>query len=237
MAITDYDRQAVIWCAQISELNEFLDRAEALNGKAKIKAAAASHTLALESAAMFPGMGEADDEALASMLGRLTDKSRLYISAHGAFGEVPKVVCWDAPTFVGILKKNGLRRAKLINLVACEMGRDYSDELENYIITSAPPNSFAAQFHRELKTQEPELLTEVRAYTWFTGEIIRKDANMPADLKPFPIGTKLKTASEVQPHKWVHKPKDCKISFFWDNGKQRRRYMNPDGNKAIDDPL
>jgi hypothetical protein len=43
MAITDYDRQAVIWAGEKADLAGFLDQAEALNGKAQRKATEASH--------------------------------------------------------------------------------------------------------------------------------------------------------------------------------------------------
>ena len=234
MAITDYDRQAVIWCAELADLSQFLDRADALNEKATAKAAAAKHEIAVESAAMFPGMGAADDEALAGMLKSLTDSSRLYICGHGGFGPAPKIVQWDAPAFVGVLKKNGLKHAKLINLVSCEMARDYSDDLEDYILT--PANSFAALFHQELKTQEPALLTEVRAYTWFIWVINRSVKEMPPKFATLPIGTKLVADDHRKPlGQSLHKPKRYKISFYWEEGSQRRRYMNKDGNAPIDD--
>jgi hypothetical protein len=199
MAIGDYDHQAVIWCGQKADLSHFLNQADVLNDKAKKKAAAAQHQITVTSAAMFPGMGKADDEVLTEMLAALTDKSRLYICGHGSPGAVPKFVGWDAKTFAGLLKSHGLKRAKLINLVSCELARDYRPNLPGRIFPLA--DSFAAQFHRELKEQEPPLLTEVRAYTW----LLAVNLGWIADL---PTGSKVMVEKESDSvvDQWEYKP-------------------------------
>jgi len=230
MAITDYDRQVVIWCPDKSgELLNFKEEALALNEKAATKAAAKNHKLELATAQLFPNAKDAVSKTLAEMLEKLTDKSRLYICAHGSFGPVPKIVCWDGEGLAALLKQHGLKHAKLINLVSCEMGRDYHEDLENYIIPGNS-SSFAAQFHQALKDGEPELLTEVRAYTWFVGTMREKTSSLQA-------GAKAVTAVADPPErrKWLYKPEGYKISFYWENGKQRRRYMNKGGNSPIDD--
>jgi hypothetical protein len=163
MAIKNYDHQAVIWCGEKADLTFFLDQADALNEKARSKATAAQHKLTVDSQTMFPGMGKGDDTALSETLEALTDKSRLYICGHGSFGPAPKFVCWDAKTFAKLLKEHGLKRAKLINLVSCQLARDYRPNLPGHVFPLA--DSFAAQFHQELKDQAPALPTEVRAYT------------------------------------------------------------------------
>jgi len=230
MAITDYDHQAVIWCGQKADLPHFLNQADALNAKAKGKAAAAQHQITVDSQAMFPGMGEADDEALTDLLAPLTDKSRLYICGHGSAGAVPKFVGWDAKTFAGLLKSRGLKRAKLINLVSCELARDYRPNLPGRVFPLA--DSFAAQFHRELKDQEPALLTEVRAYTWLLAVNLGWIGDVPTGGKVMLEKEDSKVIDE-----WEYKPPGYKISFYWEDGAQRRRYMNKSGNSLIEFPL
>jgi len=230
MPITDYDRQLVIWCPDKSgEFLNFKEEARALTEKAETKAAANKHKLETATAQLFPSPKDAVSKSLAEMLGNLTDKSRLYICAHGSFGPVPKIVCWDGKGLANLLREHGLKHAKLINLVSCEMGRDYHEDLEDYIIPGNA-SSFAALFHQALKDGEPELLTEVRAYTWFVGTVREQTSSMPA-------GAKAVTAIAEPPElrKWLYKPAGYKISFYWENGKQRRRYMNKGGNSPIDD--
>jgi len=230
MAITDYDHQAVIWCGEKADLPHFLDQAGALNKKAKGKAADAQHKLTLDSQAMFPGMQEADDKALAEMLEALTDKSRLYICGHGSLGAAPKFVCWDAKTFAGLLKSHGLKRAKLINLVSCQLARDYRPNLQGHVFPLA--DSFAARFHQELKDQEPALLTEVRAYTWFVAVNLGFIGDLPTASKVM-----VEKATDSVVDGWVYKPPGYKISFYWEGSTQRRRYMNESGNSLIEFPL
>jgi hypothetical protein len=234
MALRDYDRQAVIWCAELAELPQFYDRALVLTQKAADKATALEHDIALSQARMYPDMGEDHAKLLAEMLGKLTGKSRLYICGHGKPGVAPKFVRWDAKTFVALLKKHGLRDAKLVNLVSCELAQDYDPDpdLENFVLPK--PNSFASEFHRELKEQEPELLTEVRAYTWLVGEY-RPGIKLPSPMDKLPFGSKLATLQRSAPYKWEHKPYGYKISFFWEGGKARRRYMNKEGIIPIAD--
>jgi hypothetical protein len=229
MAITDYDRQAVIWCAELDKLKQFFQQAGYLNLKSQLKADAVKHAFTTDNAPLFPEMEADGSEYLTNMLTQLTDKSRLYIHGHGAFGPTPKIIRWDAPGLASVLKKHGLEHAKVINLVSCEMGRDYHEDLEDYIIRGQP-NSFAAQFHQALKDEKPELLTEVRAYTWLVG--VEPESGKE---KAWPVGTKLMTPDSHEPYRWSHKPKGYKVSFYWENGKQRRRYMNKDGNSPIDD--
>jgi len=230
MAISDYDHQAVMWCGEKADLPHFLNQACVLNDTAKGKAAAAQHQITVTSQAMFPGMGKADDEVLTEMLAALTDKSRLYICGHGSPGAVPKFVCWDAKTFAGLLKSHGLKRAKLINLVSCELARDYRPNLPGRVFPLA--DSFAARFHQELKDQEPALLTEVRAYTWLLAVNLGWIGDVPLGGK---VMVERKGDSVIDQS--VYKPDGYKISFYWDSGTQRRRYMNKSGNSLIEFPL
>jgi hypothetical protein len=154
MAITDYDRQVVIWCPDKSgEFLNFKEEALALTEKAATKAAANNHKLELATAQLFPSTKDAVNKTLAEMLEKLTDKSRLYICAHGSFGPAPKIVCWDAEGLAALLKQHGLKHAKLINLVSCEVGRDYHEDLENYISSLASRTASPPSFTRRSRTE------------------------------------------------------------------------------------
>jgi hypothetical protein len=222
MAITDYDRQAVIWAGEVAALTNFLYQAEALNAKAKQKAKEKGHALPSRTECLYPGMGKADGENLREMLSELTDKSRLYILGHGSAGAAPKFVSWDAKGLALLLKEHGLAHARLINFGSCVLARDHEADNDNWLLKAA--NSFAAEFHRQLKEQKPALMTELRAYLW--------KMRVNTGMKSFAAGAKIATLSpldQVDEKDWLHQPNANKIAFYWENGEQKRRIVNKSG--------
>jgi hypothetical protein len=160
MGLSTYDSQVIINLLTGTTDGAIASGTAALHKKFKQDAKTNGYpaqivTLKLsDKVALLNGGESATDElgqtvSLAQAIVGITSDTRLYIRGHGDW-QTQTVAGWTRPEVAQLLAVRGLIAGTLINVTACNAGKDSNASGTTRVTSSM--DSFAAQLHRSLKT-------------------------------------------------------------------------------------
>jgi hypothetical protein len=198
-----YDRQLIVMfhCGTSADVKVVKDGAEALQkrGHQNEVNSKISHLIKAPT-------GAKNTKELSKELCKLTDQSRLYIYGHCDWA-VQKVGTYTGQEMANLFKNCGLKKVKLISIVACKAARSYYDNFDDRL------GSFASYFLEGLGNLG--IASEVFARSDTTGTWPKGDND------PTMLGRKWTRPDDKSEDKtWLaNKATGTKFSFTYQNKK------------------
>jgi len=208
MATGKYDRQLIVALLDGPTDTITPQQAEDLNAKQR-KAPVPSEAVVLG----------ADDAALRrAMRGEgevplpVSARSRLYLLGRGDWRR-QTLSGWSAERVADLLVRCGLTAARVISVVADELGRDSGSDTAGDL--REPPDSFAARLHAAL-ARSHGIETELLARVYPTAVVGETPAR----------GTKRTLDADDAAAGGMHQRPHSKLRFSWRNGLQQRDWSD-----------
>jgi hypothetical protein len=222
MALGKYDRQLIVALLDGPADAITAQQAEDLNAKQR-KTPVPSEVVALGAgaAAAGPGATGADAALRSAMRGAgevplpVSARSRVYLAGRGDWPR-QTLSGWTAEQVADLLVRCGLTAARVVSVVADELGRDRGSAAAGDL--REPPDSFASRLHAVL-SQSHGIETELLARVYPTAVVGAGPAR----------GTKRTLSAADTAADGVHRRPHSKLRFTWRNGLQRREWS--DGEK------
>ena len=214
----DYDQQIIV---QLDSESLIEDNAKALNNYGNSKGTP-SRIVKMYGSTSSSGthFRREDLQGLNDAFQSLTKNSRVYLQDHGDWHS-QKLGIHDAPTISNMLADAGMPAVKMVSVLGCEAARDLGTANDARVSQSV--NSFASILHEHLGNKRGLFVNlHARVFVLTMGN--------PADdeNKPETHGHKYTFNDDNQftSHTEGSHRKNSKMLFYWEAGKQKRRWAD-----------